>query len=330
MKYKCIVIGAGSAGAFRVEGNHASSYQAHPLCNLVGIYDVSPNNAGKASESYGCKQFRNLKSALQCNPDIVSLALSPENRQEALKRIWKTTSIKAIFCEKPVAYTTIEALNLLKNCKDAGKRLYVNFQRRANSCFNGLRAELREHERGDLQNAIIYYTRGMWTNACHWIDLSLMLFGRPRWIMAQDSPIPSPYDDDPNVTLLMGYTSFHLHLIPLLSWDEGFYTGDLELTFEKERLFIPNSLHYQTRHLRRWKAQNKLLEEVGPEISLENIENDFFDMLDMIVLDIEEDREESVDPEESVWTTKILELADKSRKDYIRVDIPDSLDIHIG
>ena len=324
MILKAVVIGTGSAGAFRKEGNHAASFTAHKKCELVGVYDHDEKKAVKAAMRYSCQIFKNVENAILCNPQLVSLAIPPKERYRIFEEICKSESIQAIYCEKPLALNSKDAYRLYKLCKDTKKRLYVNFQRRCDSNFIKLKNDL-SNKRERLQNVIIFYTRGMWTNASHWIDLCLMLFGRPRSIYAQKSPIPSPYQDDSNATILLGYNKFHVHLVPLLSWEKGFYTGDIIITFDNERIYFPNPLHYSSKHIKKWVVSKQLLEESESDLKMSRCENDFISMLNMIIGDLETNSPETIDPLDSVWSIKILELAEKSIKMNKRVAIPSEL-----
>ena len=153
----------------------------------------------------------------------------------------------------------------------------------------------------------------MWTTASHYIDLSLSYFGKPDWVFATESPIPSPYPEDRNAVMLLGYPTFLVHLIPLLSWDEGFYTCDQEFIFEKEKFYIPNVSFYQNKDVQHFKVINKVLQSVDPEIQLFRDNNDFMPMLERIVSDLDnKTTDEFSDPIDSVWSVKILELASHS------------------
>jgi hypothetical protein len=99
--------------------------------------------------------------------NIVALAVHPEVREEYWNPIWQSTSIKTIICEEPLADTVANAKKIIDKCNSLGQRLYVNYQRRANATDTTLGDEMDTNSRGLLQNAIIYYTQGLKSNASH-------------------------------------------------------------------------------------------------------------------------------------------------------------------
>jgi len=321
--YKGLVVGCGLAGSTREEGNHVECYQLHPQCELMGVLDKFTEPAQKAAQSHDCYIYPDLDSALSEEPNIVSLAIHPEWRGEYLEKICQISSVRAIFCEKPLGYSATEAWEVVQLCQNKQKLLYVNFQRRGNLTYQQLSQEFQKQTRGKLQNAIFYYTRGMWSNASHYIDLCLMFFGKPEWVWAQESPIPSPYPNDANATIILGYPEFHVHLIPLLTPMDSFYSGDHEFIFEKEKLSIPNLSFYEDDDVRRWVSQKNLLTPIVPDITLHRDHNDYLPILDRIIFDLDRHvSESSLDPMDAVWTVKILELALRSRQEHCRLDIP--------
>jgi len=325
-KYKGLVIGSGWSGATREEGNHADCYQTHSKCVLLGVMDISAEKAQKASLDHHCRYYPEIESALKDNPDIVSLAIHPQWRMEYLNKICEHSSVKAIFCEKPLGSSTAEAIDIVKICKKAGKFLYVNYQRRVNRTNQQLKKEFENRVRGNLQHVNFYIMRGMWTAASHYIDLGLMYFGKPDWVFAVESPIPSPYSYDKNATILLGYPQFQIHIIPLLSWDKGFYTCDQEFIFDKEKFYIPNVSFYQNEDVTHFKVEDHTLKRVSSDIKLHRDSSDYLPVLDQIVADLDKEAtEECMDPMKSVWSVKILELANRSKEEMRRIDIPATL-----
>ena len=321
LKLKALIIGAGQAGSFRKEGNHAASFNQCPYTELMGIVDIDPVVRKTAAKFHNVNAFSNLTEALDLNPDIIAIAIHPEVRMEYWEKIWQSTSIKTIICEKPLANSVAEAEVITKKCNSLNMRLYVNYQRRANSTYTTLRDQIVSRSRGNLQSVIVHYTHGLQANACHWLDLGLMLFGGPNWILAEASPVPSPYSDDPNATILLGYDQFHLHLLPLISPKDGFCSGDMTLTFDKERIIVPDPTMYRTKHAKRWIETSNLLEEVTIDFSIETSENDFLPFLDLVMSDIKLNRASNITSNENIQLVKLIEYAKESIRTHSRMDL---------
>jgi predicted dehydrogenase len=172
-----------------------------------------------------------------------------------------------------------------------------------------------------LQNITIHYTHGLKTNACHWIDLALMMFGKPNWVTAEMSPIPSPYPDDPNATILLGYDQFHLQLLPLMSPQEGFCSGDMILTYEKERIIVPDPTMYLAKHAKRWIEIDGLLEETKIDFEIKNLKNDFLPFLNQVIKDITTGQSDFMNSNDMVQSLKIIECAQSSAENHCRVKL---------
>lgn len=321
MKYKCAVIGAGEAGALRKEGNHLWAYDQHDQCELIGVYDVCSDKANKVSAEYGCVNFNSIDELLNQNLEIISVSVHPEERKDVFDRILESQAVRVILCEKPLADTSEDAYQIYHRCQEKNKKLYVNFPRRTNKTYKDLEQKIYQQTYGCLQNVFMTYTRGLWTNASHFIDLALMLFGNPKSVFAQKSPVISPYKKDFNATVLLEYKSFHAQLIGLPSWEDGFYTGDLDLIFDKGRLYVPSTIHYESKDIRYYEVINKRLEEVKHDLSICREENDFKGMVDLIVSDLKSNCSESIDPMDAVFSVKILEAAMISSESGKRVDL---------
>jgi len=329
MALSCVVIGAGLAGAQRKDGNHAATVLENPHAKLLGIFDVDFKLSSSAAKQLGCTAFESLDQAISTDPELLIIAVHPAHRAEIFKKALGNKNIKAILCEKPLADTFEDAQSYVKSCQEAGVRLYTNYQRRGNPTYRNLKNDIDSGARGQIQNANWYYTRGMNTNACHWLDLSLMLFGNPTHITAVPSPVPSPYANDPNATLILNYKTFNVQLIPLLSWNEGFYTGDLELIFEKQKLFIPNITHYETRQAKKWVADSThRLQEVACDFELVSPANDFADLFEIVVSDLQNYRpghsersEESRPQDDGALSVRLLDLAKTSLTEGKRLEV---------
>ena len=288
---------------------------------MIGIVDIDPTARAKAAAEYQTNAFATIDEAFLQNPDIVALAVHPEVREEYWDAIWQSTSIKTIICEKPLADTVSNAEKIINQCASLGKHVYINYQRRANPTYINLRDELASHSRGHLQNVIIHYTHGLKSNACHWIDLALMLLGKPNWVTAEMSPIPSPYLDDPNATILLGYNQFHLHLLPLISPQEGFCSGDMVLTFEKERIAIPDPTMHLAKHAKRWIEIDGLLEETKIDFDIKNFKNDFLPFLNQVINDITTGQSHFENSNDTMQSLKIIKCAQISAINHCRVEL---------
>jgi len=312
--FRTLVVGGGWAGATRKEGNHAAASRLEKDMSLIGVVDPDPNARAKAKELHGCEVFDDLEAALKHNPEIVTLAVFPEVRDSIFDQVLKQKSVRSIICEKPLGYSEAEGLRYVNKCRKAGINLYVNFLRLYHPTYLQLRADLMNRTYGEIQNVTMTYMRGLQANASHWVRLALMLFGYPEWISGAKSPIPSPYESDPNFTILLGYSTFHLHLIPLKTWQDSFYAGELDITFNRSRVVVPNSSHYGTKHTRVLRANEMLLEETAEKINIPPLENDFSPLFAKVTKDLREGIFEDEHLNAAVDVTRILDKVVESTR----------------
>ena len=318
---KGLIIGAGEAGAFRSQGNHVASFNEHPDIELVGILEVNPTKAAAVVEKYKTAVFTSIFDALLAKPDIIVFAINANIRESYWEEVWKNKAVSTIICEKPLADSVSEAERIISKSAEFNKRLYVNYQRRTNTTYKAIKNEISAGTRGRIQNVTVHYTHGLKTNACHWINLALMIFGKPVWISSEVSPIPSPYPNDLNFSILLGYHQFHMQLIPLMSPQDSFFSGDMILTFEKERIIIPDPTMYNSQHAKRWRSNNGLLEETNLNFNINKSKNDFRPFLDQVIIEIKRNETSFMKSIDEIQTLKIIELAERSSLEHRRIDL---------
>lgn len=160
---------------------HAGAYRLCPGTELIAVVDSDSARAESFAERWGVKRFyTDLKRMLlEEKPDIVSLCLPAPFHHGAFSTVC-AESRAALFCEKPLADSPKEALEMVRLAR--GRTVAVNFFRRWNRDLGKLRADFTEGRHGKPLQAVARYTKGLKGNGSHLIDLMRWFFGEPETV----------------------------------------------------------------------------------------------------------------------------------------------------
>ena len=189
MTYKVLLIGLGQIGMGYDIGlapqsrvaTLARAFSEHPLFTLVGGVDIDEARLQLFRTHYHKLAYKTVKSALEeTAPDVVAIAVPTAYHHQVFCETLRWGSVKAILCEKPLAYDLHHAEDMVQLAQNAGIRLYTNYMRR---CDKGV-VEVR---RRILSGSIVaplkgscWYTKGIFNNGSHYINLLQYWLGEAR------------------------------------------------------------------------------------------------------------------------------------------------------
>ena len=129
-KIKVGVIGVGVLGR-----HHARLYKASENAEVVGIYDIVPENAQRVADEFGFKVFSSPEAlAEQC--DAISIAVPATMHHAIGMQILKMN--KHVLMEKPLCSTVAEAEEVVKEADKRGLVLAVGHVERFNPAMDFL------------------------------------------------------------------------------------------------------------------------------------------------------------------------------------------------
>ncbi len=174
-KIKTVVIGVGHLGKF-----HARICSENPDIDLVGVVDVSEENAKKIAEEYNTKSFLDIKNALQEEVDAVHVVVPTDKHFEVTKVLLEAG--KHVLLEKPMTSTVDEAEKLLKLAKENDCVLQVGHVERFNPAVIGIQKVLTQPIFIEIHRLSPFNPRGTEVNVVydlmiHDIDIILHLVG---------------------------------------------------------------------------------------------------------------------------------------------------------
>ncbi|MEQ1579273.1 MAG: Gfo/Idh/MocA family oxidoreductase [Steroidobacteraceae bacterium] len=198
-------IRVGIVGCGRISGNHFNSVAIHKdQLQLTAVCDIDEVTLAAAEAKYGVKGYTSLTELLKdAEVDIVVLCtpsgLHPQQAIEAAK------SGRHVMTEKPMATRWTDGMRMVRECDEAGVRLFVVKQNRRNATLQLLKRAMEKGRFGRLYMVTInvfwsrpqsYYDsakwRGTWefdggalmNQASHYIDLVDWLVGPVESVQA--------------------------------------------------------------------------------------------------------------------------------------------------
>ncbi|HEV8634505.1 MAG TPA: Gfo/Idh/MocA family oxidoreductase [Chloroflexota bacterium] len=118
-------------------------------------------------------------------PDIVSVCTSAKPRPGIVADCARA-GVKAIFAEKPIAFSLAEADAMIAVCKEHGAKLAVNCTRHYDASWNRVRELIDAGEIGPVLQVTAYGRSGISHNGSHLLDLVRYLAGgETSWVFGE-------------------------------------------------------------------------------------------------------------------------------------------------
>jgi predicted dehydrogenase len=150
---------------------HAEGYKASPDAEIVALADISLENAQAFQERHGAERiYTDYHEMLEKEQlDMVSVCTWP-GLHAPMVAAAAQAGVRAIHCEKPMAPTYGEALEMVRVCEKHGTQLTFNHQRRFGSSFIKAKELLKSGAIGDLVRMEMSCSN-MFDWGTHWFDM---------------------------------------------------------------------------------------------------------------------------------------------------------------
>ena len=207
------MIGPGGMGKAHIERIHTVISGGR----VVAVSDVNPDNAAAVAEQIGGTAFA-TSAELIASPEVDAIMIAsygPAHKPDVIAAI---EAGKYVFCEKPLAPTAAECVEIMEAEQKAGKKLVtVGFMRRFDASYREMKKILDDGEVGEAlmvhnahRNPTVpeMYTWDMAINdtAIHEIDTMRWLLGEEFVSARVDKPKKTsnrfPHLQDPLVLIL--------------------------------------------------------------------------------------------------------------------------------
>jgi len=185
-QYKSAIVGLGQV-AWKMDKNHdrlgiwthAEAYLRCSSTDLVAGFDPVKGERETFSDYYPItKTYSSLDKMMQKEePDIVSICTPTATHLDVIKQLVEYP-VKAIFCEKPLHFSSIHSESIIELCERKNIILAVNYMRRWENLYLKIKELIDSKELGVLKSVVGYTNTALYMNASHMIDLIIMLCGR--------------------------------------------------------------------------------------------------------------------------------------------------------
>jgi predicted dehydrogenase len=92
-------------------------------------------------------------------------------------------NVRAVFCEKPLTWTTKGGIELVKKAQEMNKLLIVNYMRRWDPFYQECKRILDSGELGRIETIVAYVDTALYMNSSHMIDM-IIFFGGDAYSVA--------------------------------------------------------------------------------------------------------------------------------------------------
>lgn len=218
---------------------HAKAYQRHGGFRLAGCVDPDLDRRLAFQARWGVDaSFSELAEVAERAYDVVSIC-SPAEMHAVHLRQALAMDVGLVFCEKPLTSNISSSRQMVAAYAARRRPLAVNYIRRWDSEVQALKAEIESGAWGRLLAARGLYTKGIFANGSHLVDLLHFLFGPLAPVSVSDL-VDDSLPDDP--TLSASLRTPAGALVTLTAGDRRCYTVfELDLLFEKGRVSFAES-----------------------------------------------------------------------------------------
>ena len=212
---------------------HAAAYVRDGGYRLLACVDPDAAQRDAFAARWGVEQALadvDALGELSDRIDVISIC-SPTALHAAHLEAALALKPKLVFCEKPLTGSVAESEAIVARFAEAGVLLCVNHNRAWAPDMVALAADLKSGRHGALRSVTAIYTKGIFNNGSHMIDLLHRLIG-PMRVVAAGRAVHDFWPDDPTIpALLETATGVPVHLTTAHAGDYALF----ELTLVTQR-----------------------------------------------------------------------------------------------
>lgn len=181
--FNAVLVGCGGMGR-----NQTRILSEHPDFTITAVADIQLEMAESVAEEFGIRAYGDFVEMLdQEQPEVVAIPTSNKAHAPLTLLAAKCPSVKAIYCEKPMAISMHEATDMVAACEAAGIELIINHQRRLGNDVRTAKRLIDEGAIGKVRTLRGCCAGDTLSDGTHVVDSLLYLLGDPKmsWIMGQ-------------------------------------------------------------------------------------------------------------------------------------------------
>jgi predicted dehydrogenase len=184
--------------------SHARAFTRHPDFTILGAADPVRESREQFAATYNAPSFATVPELLsRLAADVVIVASPTHTHLEVVRDVLRNSHPKLILCEKPLAYDSAEADEIVRLCREQGVLLFVNYIRRADPGVIDVKARLDDGRIGLPFKGVVWYSKGLLHNGSHFLDLLTFWFGPARtWHIIAPGDSLGEQDAEPDFRLV--------------------------------------------------------------------------------------------------------------------------------
>ena len=161
-------VGWGIVGLGRIAPRIAASCTEAPHAELVAVCSRDQAKAKTFAEQHGAKRGYDSYATMLADPDVEAVFVCTPNALHAPQTLAAAAAGKHVLCEKPMALSSDECLEMIRACSKADVRLGVGFHLRQHEAHKTMRQSVIDGALGDVLLARAHffvgtqYDRGGW------------------------------------------------------------------------------------------------------------------------------------------------------------------------
>jgi predicted dehydrogenase len=162
-----------------LDGTHYHAMDKHPRVELVAGSSRDSGRRERFEERAGVRTYADWREMIESESiDIVSVATyTPVHAEPTIAAAER--GIRAIYCEKPIAPTLVDAEKMIEACERNSSILVINHNRRFKADFRRLKELIAAGELGELVSVTVEWPSGRLGNVgTHMFDAVRMVTGR--------------------------------------------------------------------------------------------------------------------------------------------------------
>lgn len=206
---------------------HARAFSRHPDFRLVAAVDPVPALRSDFERAFEVPAYASIADIpADVNADVVVVASPTETHACVVESFLAREPLRAILCEKPLAYSIEVARAMEERCRLAGIPMFVNFIRRADPGVLEVRSRLESGQIAMPFKAVAWYSKGLLHNGAHFADLLSFWFG-PILDLKQVAPGRRVGDHDAEPDLRFEFSRGSALLCAAREEDYSHYTVEI-------------------------------------------------------------------------------------------------------
>ena len=177
--------------------SHAHAYHSHGQFEISCCCDINRENLTRFRQRWGehIRFYTDIDQLIHNEEfDIASVTTTTDAHAEVIARLLEKEPVRLIICEKPFVSKLDELHEIKKRVKmHPEKVLLINFHRRYDPGFQKLADTMASGTAGKPVGFRAVFTKGLYHNGCHLLELIERLLGQIRRVVANENRV---IDDD--------------------------------------------------------------------------------------------------------------------------------------